>query len=156
MFPNAIPTETSGRVPSSVQPQSAQPSAWTATPSAAHAAGNPASPVTFPSDIVQVSFGARNMKRSADLAAKSSSSGPTQESGPSTTQDVARVREAIAELQKKTTAVTFAFSEDGSRVIVKIINKSTGDVVRQLPPEEVLKLAERMDTLRGMLFEKTS
>lgn len=41
--------------------------------------------------------------------------------------------------------------EDG--VIVRIVNES-GDVIRQVPPEELLALSRRLDTAIGVLFDK--
>ncbi len=38
--------------------------------------------------------------------------------------------------------------------VVKIIDKRTNEVVRQIPPEYILKLAKKVDKLVGLLFSK--
>ncbi len=38
--------------------------------------------------------------------------------------------------------------------VVKIIDKRTNDVVRQIPPEYLLDLAKKIDKLVGLLFSK--
>lgn len=41
---------------------------------------------------------------------------------------------------------------DTSRVITRIVDRETGDVLRQIPSEEVLAIAERLDELQGRLI----
>lgn len=41
---------------------------------------------------------------------------------------------------------------DTSRVITRIVDRESGDVLRQIPAEEVLAIAERLDELRGNLI----
>lgn len=150
MFSNSVPIDNSGKILLAAQPQNVQIPTSTAVSSVAPAA------VTFPADVVQVSLGARSVQRSVDQATQPSVSGAIRGAVSDNVQDFAQIREAIAELQKKTTAVTFDLSEDPNHIVVKIVNSSTGEVVRQLPPKEMLQLAKRMEALRGMLFEKTS
>ncbi len=45
-------------------------------------------------------------------------------------------------------------SEETGEVIVRVLDKDTDEVVREIPPEEVVKLRERMEELRGMLFDE--
>lgn len=40
------------------------------------------------------------------------------------------------------------------RVIVKIIDSETGDVVREVPLEEILNIAKKLTTIEGVLFDK--
>ena len=46
---------------------------------------------------------------------------------------------------------------DGStgRTIVRVISEEDGRIVREIPPEEVLNLAAKMDEMMGLLFDKT-
>ena len=48
-----------------------------------------------------------------------------------------------------------SFSVDGStrRTVVKVVNAETNEVIRQIPPDEVLRMAQRIDELMGMLFD---
>ncbi|CAH1042573.1 flagellar protein FlaG [Halomonas sp. TD01] len=46
----------------------------------------------------------------------------------------------------------FALSEQSGRVITKVIDRETGDVIRQIPAEEVLLVAERLEELQGRII----
>lgn len=41
---------------------------------------------------------------------------------------------------------------DGEPVVVQIIDTKSGDVIRQIPSEEVLRAAEQLTQLRGVLI----
>lgn len=41
---------------------------------------------------------------------------------------------------------------DASRVITRIVDRESGDVLRQIPSEEVLAIAERLEELQGNLI----
>ncbi len=44
--------------------------------------------------------------------------------------------------------------KDLQEPVIKIIDKKTNEVVRQIPPEYLLELAKRIDELVGLLFRK--
>lgn len=50
----------------------------------------------------------------------------------------------------------FSYDKELNRMVVKVINKETGEVVRQIPPEEMLKIAKRMEEMVGVLLDKWS
>jgi len=58
--------------------------------------------------------------------------------------------------QKKTTALEFSIEEDTGTVLVKVLDKETGKVIRQMPPDELIALQEQMDKTRGTLFNSTT
>ena len=39
------------------------------------------------------------------------------------------------------------------RSVIRVIDKSSGDLIRQLPNEEVLRAVRNIELLRGILFE---
>ncbi|MDR5875276.1 flagellar protein FlaG [Halomonas sp. CUBES01] len=43
----------------------------------------------------------------------------------------------------------FDISENESRVITRVVDRDSGDVIRQIPAEEVLRIAERLEEWRG-------
>jgi len=47
--------------------------------------------------------------------------------------------------------LSFRVDEATKDVVVTVIDPETKDVIRQIPPEEVLRLAERLDSVRGSL-----
>jgi len=45
------------------------------------------------------------------------------------------------------------FSEDSSsgRTVVSVVDSETGEIIRQIPPEQVVRIAESLGELRGLL-----
>ena len=74
-------------------------------------------------------------------------------------QDVSReqVEDAVATIQEFVQSVrhsiNFAVDDDSGHVVVKVTDTETGDVIRQLPSEEALKLAENLSEVRSLLFK---
>lgn len=50
----------------------------------------------------------------------------------------------------------FSVDESTGRTVVKVLDAESGEVVRQIPPEEVLAVAENLEEVRGMLFRGTA
>ena len=70
------------------------------------------------------------------------------------------LQEAIALLNKQMAASKQAlgFSYDNSikHPVITVKNTTTGDVVRQIPSEDILRMAHHIDELKGILFNKAS
>lgn len=47
----------------------------------------------------------------------------------------------------------FQLDDSSGRVVVKVTDSESGDVVRQIPSEDALKLAESLDEVRSLLFK---
>ena len=52
-----------------------------------------------------------------------------------------------------TSMVEFSLDADSGRVVVKIIDRATQEVVRQIPMEEMLALAKALDKFQGLLLQ---
>lgn len=50
----------------------------------------------------------------------------------------------------------FAMDEALSMPIVTVRNTSTGEVIRQIPSEAVVKVAHTLESLKGMLYDATT
>ncbi len=48
----------------------------------------------------------------------------------------------------------YEVDEELNRVVVKILDGESGDVIRQIPPENLLKLAKVLKDQAGLLFDK--
>ena len=46
------------------------------------------------------------------------------------------------------------YSEEASRFVVRIVDSQTGELVKQVPPQELLDLTQRIQEVRGMLFDE--
>ncbi|WP_286975922.1 flagellar protein FlaG [Pseudomonas sp.] len=49
--------------------------------------------------------------------------------------------------------LNFELDDSSGRVVVKVIDTYSGDVIRQIPSEDALKLAESLDAARSLLFK---
>lgn len=50
----------------------------------------------------------------------------------------------------------FSFDESINSAVIKVSNVSTGEVVRQIPTEDVLHMAHSIDALKGILFNQAA
>ena len=49
----------------------------------------------------------------------------------------------------------FSVHKPTGRIVVKVIDKETKEIVREIPAEEILNLAAKLDEMIGMIFDKT-
>lgn len=56
-------------------------------------------------------------------------------------------------VQSKNQALSFSFDEESNRSIIKVTDAKSGDVIRQIPSEEVVKLSERIKELQSDVGE---
>jgi flagellar protein FlaG len=68
------------------------------------------------------------------------------------------IREAIdtlnAALAKSPTKAVISRDDQLNRYIVKITDKQSGEVIREVPSEAVLKFARNLQEIKGLLFDK--
>ena len=73
--------------------------------------------------------------------------------------DAEAVRAAVAETDPKVVLggrkVEFSYDQELDQVIVTV-KDSEGETIRQVPPEEFLKMAARFREMFGVLFDKTA
>lgn len=71
--------------------------------------------------------------------------------------DAERVKAAVESvnrsLSSRSAQVQFAFDSDSGRVLVKLIDVETSKVLRQVPNEEMLRIAKNIDRMRGIGIE---
>lgn len=66
---------------------------------------------------------------------------------------VERIRTQMQTLQRN---LNFSVDDSTGEVVVQVLDGDSGKVVRQIPSEEILRLAERLDEMRSLLFEATA
>lgn len=76
---------------------------------------------------------------------------PTSSTSPLTRADLFEPIERINTVFRPR-GIEFAISEQSARVVTKVIDRETGDVIRQIPAEEVLLVAERLEEIQGRLI----
>jgi flagellar protein FlaG len=89
--------------------------------------------------------------------AKEAPRGVKQAEKQSITLESAKMSELVADIKNemiRNVSLQFVVREDIGRVVVTVIDESTGEVIREIPPPEVLKLAENIDKAIGTIFDQ--
>jgi flagellar protein FlaG len=100
----------------------------------------------------------------APKEASSAHAPETADPAPAVKFDLEKMRENIAEaLQKlndqmrnKGRDLNFSMDEASDRVVITVKHSITGEVVRQIPNEVVLKVAHNLEQVKGMLLNETT
>jgi len=56
------------------------------------------------------------------------------------------------QLQKFNRDLQFVADEGTGKRVVKVIDSNTGEVIRQIPPEEILRIMQNIDNMSGLIF----
>ncbi len=79
---------------------------------------------------------------------ESESSAPKSE----TAQALQEIEEFLGGFDKR---LEFTIDDEAERVVVRVLDRSTGDIIRQVPPEHLLPIIASVNRLLGMLFDRT-
>lgn len=60
------------------------------------------------------------------------------------------IQEFVQAAQRK---LDFSIDDSSGRIVVKVIATETGDVIRQIPSETALKLAQSLSDASSLLFD---
>ncbi|MBC7454176.1 MAG: flagellar protein FlaG [Massilia sp.] len=72
-------------------------------------------------------------------------------------QQVAQALKSINDvLQSRSPNLEFSVDNDSHRTIVKVVDKNTLEVIRQMPTQEALEIAKALDHLQSMLIRETA
>lgn len=67
------------------------------------------------------------------------------------------VEDAISSIKQFAQSIqrnlNFALDDSSGRVVVKVTDAMSGDVIRQIPSEDALRLAESLEEARSLLFK---
>ena len=73
-------------------------------------------------------------------------------------RDLSGMTQAVANIQEDLNVIhnvdlQFTVHEDSGRIMVTVRDQSTGEVIREIPPAEILDLAARFGEMVGLLFD---
>lgn len=123
----------------------ASPGLLTPTHTAASATGSQATVRTVSSEQLSDTAG-------SVLPKKVAGSSPT---ATEQTQEVEAAVRAVKEfIQPMASNLAFELDDDTGRTIVKITDASSGELIRQIPSEEMLEIAKALDRLQGLLVKQ--
>lgn len=89
----------------------------------------------------------------ASAAWPGNSAKDSEQPSPSLDAALARLTEAL-----RTASVSVQFEIDSSshRVITKVMDKTSGEVIRQIPTEELVRISDAMTQLQGLFVNQTA
>lgn len=72
---------------------------------------------------------------------------------------LAELSELASDVQKNMNIIhnvnlQFSVNKDSGRIMVTVTDEATGKVIREIPPSEIVKFAEKFDEMVGMIFDK--
>ena len=78
---------------------------------------------------------------------------PTQ---PNTTEEAVRqsAQKINAFLKQASTGIEFKVDGHSNQVIVRVVDNETGQVLRQMPSEEMLAISQALDRVAGLLLNQ--
>ncbi|MGI6407097.1 MAG: flagellar protein FlaG [Thiopseudomonas sp.] len=72
-------------------------------------------------------------------------------------QNKEQLEELVEDIQQATKVMqrnlNFSIDDSTGFTVIKVTDALSGDVIRQMPTEDALRLAERLDEMRSLLFE---
>ncbi|MBA6059601.1 flagellar protein FlaG [Pseudomonas juntendi] len=78
-------------------------------------------------------------------------------SRPMVVTDVDQVRAAVSQIESFLNStrrnLEFTTDEESGKIVVRIIASDTGELVRQLPSEEALRIAHSLNDVNSLLFD---
>lgn len=77
---------------------------------------------------------------------------------PAKTPDMNQVNDAVKQINEAMKALSqgleFSVDQDVHKVVVKVVDQQTGDVIRQMPTPEALEIAKALDRVQGLLIKQ--
>lgn len=71
------------------------------------------------------------------------------------TGEVQKATEIINEtLDILSFSLKFEIHESTERVLVKVVDKDSGDIIREIPPEKILDMIDKMKNMVGLLIDE--
>lgn len=71
-----------------------------------------------------------------------------------------KVREVVAELNRlmgsSNTKLSFTVDRTLKKTIIKVVDTQTNQVIRQIPSDEALKIAQHIQSLLGILYDASA
>jgi flagellar protein FlaG len=133
----------------SAPPPAAAPAAATATSKTATPAGKPPAAQVNNDAAKAVAQSTQVLKSVAETKEKAEKS--REDIEKRLDQAVQRLNEQMQNGQRE---LGFSVDNKTDKLIVKVTNKETGELIRQIPAEAVVKMAQSIESLKGVLFDK--
>ena len=94
--------------------------------------------------------GAGDSVKSAQSNVQSSTANNRQARPEELESSVAKIQQFVS---ATTSDVQFSIDKDSGSTVVKVIDRNTKEVIRQIPSQEMLDMAKALDRLQGLLLK---
>ena len=103
-------------------------------------------------------FAAQNTASSVVAQSGQITTANTTEDGAGQDVDAKELAGAIDKVQNVTQTLAnelkFNIDQDSGRTVVKIVDSTTDEVIRQIPSKEMLAIADALDQIQGLLIKQ--
>ena len=83
------------------------------------------------------------------------SEAPTATGAAPSPDDVLKALDEVREAVKPVAqSLQFSLDHDTGRTVVKVMDTETNEMIRQIPSEDILKIAQAIDKLQGLLIKQ--
>jgi flagellar protein FlaG len=151
-----ITAPITGLVSSNATPAVGMPRSSTSTNSTAGAATENAQPLPVLGETVVLSSNSGAGRPREGSSAKPELPGGKSDVSSQENALSEKVRKLNEQMRQSATQIEFSIDQDTKDVVVRVLNKETGEVIRQMPPDEVMHLAKVSEDIRGRMFNRMS
>ncbi|MFF5865849.1 flagellar protein FlaG [Pseudomonas sp. NPDC012596] len=113
--------------------------------------------LSYPTARSTEQVGDKPVARSADAPRGSDTLEPKAVSAAEKGTDAEKVKSAVSEIEKFLSSsrrnLEFSTDEESGKIVVKVIASETGELIRQLPSEEALRIAHNLSDVNSLLFD---
>lgn len=91
-------------------------------------------------------------RESGDGTASAEQKSPARElSDKEIAEVVDRLNSGVRDIHER---LSFSYHEKTHRIVVKVLNRDTNEVIREIPPREAIKLLEHIQDFLGLLVDE--
>ena len=112
-------------------------------------------PVSFPAADIPRPASVRTVSATAPIAAiRAAAETQAQAADPRAVKEaVAAANDAMKSIKSE---LDFSVDDETGKTIVRVIDKQTGTLIRQMPSREMLEIAKALDRLQGLLISNSA
>jgi len=113
--------------------------------------------LSYPAARSTESVADKPVARTADTPRGSDTLEPNAVSAAEKGTEAEKVKSAVSEIEKVLSSsrrnLEFSTDEESGKIVVKVIASETGELIRQLPSEEALRIAHSLSDVNSLLFD---
>lgn len=120
--------------------------------------GGAASSSALASPAVQPSPDRVSAENTSKVAAPSVQVAATAVQAVSPAEERQKVKQAVEQVNKAVPSFShnlqFSVDEDTNKNIVRVVDTESGELIRQIPAQEIIEIAKALDKLQGMIIRQ--